>query len=111
MSGHRTTRSQPRHAAPQHSHPVITTAVGTVVVLGAGTAALAAPAPYTAPPMGDTLPATPAVQAAPQTPGRPGRGPGLLPDPGRRHALLDCRRPRARLELGGPVGREPLRDR
>jgi LysM domain/Transglycosylase-like domain len=77
MSGHRTTRSQPRHAAPQHSHPVITTAVGTVVVLGAGTAALAAPAPYTAPPMGDTLPATPAVQAAPQKPAVQAAGPAF----------------------------------
>jgi LysM domain len=75
MSGHRTTRSQPRHAAPQRSHPVIVTAVGTVAVLGAGTAALAAPAPYTAPPAGDTLPAAPAVQAVPQKPAVQAEGP------------------------------------
>jgi LysM domain len=65
MSGNRTTRTQPRHAAPQRSHPFITTAVGTVVVAGAGTAALAAPAPYTAAPAGGTVAQIPAVQAAP----------------------------------------------
>jgi hypothetical protein len=65
MSGNRTTRRPPRHAVPRRSHPVITTAVGTVVVVGAGTAALAAPAPYTAPAAGNAGPQSPAVQAAP----------------------------------------------